>query len=132
QQRFIDELRKYGIQAERKMRNWTQYVSQLGSGALPIQRLSQIYLFDNRLNTDGHSIEAYRDLLEKTYDDLHFPILQTIEEAQNQPVLILQDTDGSDYQDSGLLSGQEDPYKQIYSDHVDTPKQSININANSK
>lgn len=129
---FVEMLQKLGISAQIKDRTWTQYPPPKHAKSLPRQ-LKQIYLFDNRRNKTTHPITSYQSLLAEHYSDYTFLVIQTIEEAEHQPVLIIQDTNSDDYEEEGaLFFGQLDPYKQIYRKYHDTPKQSINVNVNGQ
>lgn len=128
---FVEKLQALGIPAQIKQRTWTQYAPPKHAKALP-QQLKQIYLFDNRQNKVAHPITAYQACLAEYYRAYKFVVIQTLDQAQGQPVLILQDTNSGDYEDEGLFWGMEDPYKIIYRKYPDTPKQSININENSR
>lgn len=128
---FVERLQTFGIPAEIKQRTWTQYVPPKQAKALP-QQLTQIYLYDNRQNKTTHPMTAYQACLAEHYPDYQFVVLQTIEEAQRQPVLIIQDTKPEDYEKDGVFFGSEDPYKVVYRKYTDTPKQSIIVNENSQ
>lgn len=128
---FIETLQALGIPAQIKQRTWTQYAPPKHARTLP-QQLKQIYLFDNRQNKITHPIAAYQSCLEEHYTAYKFVVIQTLEQAQRQPVLIIQDTDPNDYEEGGLLFGVEDPYKIVYRKFQNTPKQSINVNENSQ
>lgn len=128
---FVERLQTLGINAQIKHRNWTQYTPPKHAKSLP-RHLKQIHLFDNRQNKATHSITSYQSLLAEHYGDYEFSVIQTIEEAECQPVLIIQDTNSDDYEEGGVLFGHVDPYKQIYRKYQDTPKQSINVNVNGQ
>jgi hypothetical protein len=128
--RFVERLQELGIPAQIKQRTWTQYTPTKHSKDLPKQ-LKRIYLFDNRQNKITHSITAYQECLAKHYNAYEFIVINTLDEAQQNPVLIIQDTSPDDYIETGLFFGVEDLYKSIYRKYQNTPKQSINVNANS-
>jgi hypothetical protein len=128
---FVKRLETLGIPTQIKHRTWTQYIPSKHANALP-QQLKQICLFDNRQNKTTYPISAYRDCLAQHYTAYKFVVIQTLDEAHRQPVLIIQDTISDDYSEKGLLFGIEDPYKSVYRKYQDTPKQSINVNKNSQ
>jgi len=129
--RFAKKLQSLGIPAQIKQRTWTQYTPPKHAKALP-QQLKQIYLFDNRQNQIKHPIAAYQACLAEHYTAYKFVVIKTLDEAQREPVLVLQDTNSSDYLERGLLFGMDDPYKVVYRKYQSTPKQSINVNENSQ
>jgi hypothetical protein len=128
---FVEKLRSLGISAQIKQRTWTQYTPPKHATALP-QQLKQICLFDNRQNQTTHPLTAYQECLADHYSAYKFVVIQTLDQAQRQPVLILQDTNSDDYQEGGLLFGVDDPYKIVYRKYQNTPKQSINVNEHSQ
>ena len=128
---FVKKLQAYGIPAQLKTRTWSQYVPPKHAKDLP-QQLKRVYLYDSRQNQTTHPISAYQDCLKEHYEDYDFIVIETLEEAHRQPVLILQDTSIDDYLEGGLFTGIEDPYKTTYRLYPDTPKQSINVNEYSQ
>jgi hypothetical protein len=131
--RFVEKLQALGIPAQIKQRTWTQYLPSKHVTTLP-QRLKQIFLFDNRQNRAKHPITAYQACLAEHYSAYKFVVIQTLDQALRQPVLILQDTDAEDYEEDGLLFDPDtsDPYKVVYRQFPNVPKQSINVNENSQ
>ncbi len=124
---FVEKLQRLGIPAQIKERTWTQFTPSKHAKSLP-QQLDQIYLFDNRQNQTTHPIQEYQKCLAEHYTAYQFLVIHSLDEAQHQPVLILQDTHQEDYEEGGLFFGHEDPYKTIYRKYQDIPKQSINVN----
>jgi hypothetical protein len=132
-QSFINELSNYDINVEIKKRTWTRYESEQSASNLEIDQLNHVYLYDNRWNKTTVAFNNYYQLLSEYYTDIEFTILDEMPSSDNQPVLVLQDTDAEDYEDEdGLLFGETDPYKKLYRTYQDVPKQSININPNSQ
>lgn len=127
---FVEKLQILGIPAQIKQRTWTQYTPTKHSKGLP-QKLNRIYLFDNRQNKTTHPITAYQECLAVHYNAYEFIVINTLDEAHQNPVLIIQDTTPDDYMKGGLFFGAEDPYKSVYRKYKNTPKQSINVNKNS-
>lgn len=129
---FVSQLSNYGIKVEIKERTWERYKSQQPSNNLGINQLDHVYLYDNRWNKTTIGIDAYYQLLNEQYSDIEFVILDEMPSPNNEPVLVIQDTDAEDYNEDGLLFGETDPYKVLYRTYQDVPKQSININPNSQ
>lgn len=129
--KFVERLQELGIAATRKTRNWLHYSPQKNVRMLPGQ-LSAIYLYDCRINRTSHPITVYQSLLADRYPEFQFVTIQNLADANHQPVLVLQDSAKQDFEEGGILLGEEDPYKLIYREYPDIPKQSINVNGNSK
>lgn len=128
---FVERLQAFGIPAHIKQRTWTQYTPPKHARALP-QQLKQIYLFDNRQNKTTHPIRVYQECLAEHYSAYKFIVIQSLEKAQREPVLIIQDTNSDDYKENGLFSDMKDPYRSLYRKYQAIPKQSINVNENSQ
>jgi hypothetical protein len=64
------------------------------------------------------------------YPDIHFVALEALTHAPQGGVLILLDAKAEDFEEDGILAGENDPYLALYRAHPEIPKQSLNVNLN--
>jgi hypothetical protein len=61
---------------------------------------------------------------------LRFVAIEHVEDAPGGGLLVLLDAKADDFEENGPLAGEKDPYRALYKDHPEIPKQSLNINPN--
>lgn len=132
---FINAFQKwllnYGIEGQKKIRKWKKHTTERGvNKKLDLDQLQVIYLFDARHNQAIHSITEYQKMLAELMEEIKWVVISDLSQANNQPTLILQDADKSDYEENGKLVRVPDPYKAIKRKYVDIPTQFINVNPN--
>ncbi len=96
---------------------------------LPLQRLESIGVYDNRLNR-SRSVAEYVELFSGMYPDIHFEALEALTQAPRGGVLVLLDAKAEDFEEDGILAGENDPYLALYRAYPHIPKQSFNVNLN--
>ena len=128
---FIDYLSELGLNIDYQYRNFYEHKTS-SKGGLDLKKLKNICLFDNRINKDTVSIADYLEILKERYQEIQIEGITDLSQANNRPVLMLQDNNAVDFEKDGLLAKFSDPYKVINDDpnYKDIPKQSISINPN--
>ncbi|KAB7725491.1 hypothetical protein F5984_25960 [Rudanella paleaurantiibacter] len=142
QERFRAFLTSYGFNVSLGEESLCRQPTQ--NSPLPVQRLGQIQVLDNRLNRSGVSTDVYLNWLNDypfhTSDGLiplQFRLVSLASLNENQPLLVLQDVDptafGLDENDKPRLlteKGVQDPYQILYKQYPHVVKQSLNVNPN--
>jgi len=127
---FIKHLASFGIKGYRKQRQWLPYkIADQKGKRLIIENLQCVYVFDLR-HKNSPTTESYINLLLDSYPELNFQIIEKMEDANNQPVLVLLDATAEDYKNEAFGKAYRDPKTRIYRDFTHTPKQSIVVNGN--
>ncbi len=129
-QQFLLSLDDLGIPAHIKKRTLTLAHTQKDVD-VSRETLRAVGVYDNRLQRT-HPLEAYVALLCGIYPTLQFVALENIRNVPHGGVLILLDVKAEDFAEEGILaqSAQCDPYGNLYAEHPDIPKQSLNVNTN--
>lgn len=130
QQQFLQSLADLGIPAHIKKRTLTLAHTQKDVDVSK-EMLQTVGVYDNRLQR-MHPLDAYIALLRGIYPTIHFIALENIRDAPHGGVLVLLDVKAEDFEEEGILaqSDQRDPYGKLYAEHLDIPKQSLNVNTN--
>lgn len=132
---FLAYLGEKGISARQKFRTFTKFAADQGYANLPLSRLGQIQIFDNRVSQDKDQLQGFLSLLsswlvENKYD-VDFTVITKIPKGSPVPTLLLQDHEKKDFLKKGRFfeQGITDPKLAIYRDahYKVTPKQSLNI-----
>jgi hypothetical protein len=128
---FSMYLATYGIMCHSKERHFTRFVppdpQQL---QLPLSLLNPIAVFDNRLSRT-YPLQDYLDVLAQHTPTLLFKAITNLSEVHADDVLIIQDYIQEDFEQQGVLNGQDTPLHELSQQYPHAPIQSINVNSNT-
>jgi hypothetical protein len=126
---FTAYLASYGITSHPKERHFTEFLPPRSQMQLPLFLLNPIAVFDNRLSR-VLPLQHYLEVFTQLMPGLRFIEVMDLSQMRLGGVLVIQDYTKEDFEQGGILVGQEDPYLELYRTYPECPKQSINANAN--
>jgi hypothetical protein len=131
-EKFMSWLTDKGVPVKQKIRNWEKPKLKVENSGkeINVKHLDNIFLYDARWNKNDNSLLQYQQLLQQMFSEVDWNILNDLSESNNQPTLILQDADATDYATGEHLEGKVDPYPTIKRNYCQTPTQFINVNPN--
>lgn len=127
-QQFLANLADLGIVGYAKQRTFTS--TQTSKTAyLPIENLGVVGVYDNCLRRT-HTLADYVEFFNGMAPSIHFIAVEHVEDAPRGGLLVLLDAKADDFEEDGPLAGEKDPYRDLYEDHPEIPKQSLIVNLN--
>jgi len=124
-------LEQYGFGVQTVERQFTQFTPtpEITKFELPFDMLGVVSIYDVRKRRDI-SIEEYQTLFQGQFPKVKFQVLTQLTAEFNGALLFIMDFAPEAFDEEMPLYGEKDPYKSLYEQYPNLPKQGLNVNLN--
>lgn len=128
---FSTFMASYQIDVQTVERQFTQFTPtpEVTAFKLPLEMLGIVSIYDLRKER-GIPIEDYQALFQTQFPKVRFEILTQLSPEFNGVLLFIMDFAPDAFDEEMPLYKEPDPYKNLYEQYPNLPKQGLNVNSN--